>query len=63
MGAYRNKNPFNKKNWYKNFEQIFGDNFATWFLPVNPQNRETDGIDYPRNSGTLALRSEDALTP
>lgn len=49
MGAYRNKNPFNKKNWYKNFEQLFGDNFATWFLPIDPQNRESEGIDYPHN--------------
>lgn len=46
MGAYGNKNPFHKGSVYYNFEQIFGDNFATWFIPVDPKRNSVQEIDY-----------------
>lgn len=37
MGAYGSRNPFSKGDWYGNFQQLFGDNMFTWFLPITPQ--------------------------
>ena len=46
MGAYGKRNPFDRKDWYSNFQTIFGDDFKTWFIPVPPVNRDCDGVEY-----------------
>ena len=45
LGAYK-KNPFDKGSWYDNFKVIFGSDFKMWFLPFDPVDRGTDGMDY-----------------
>ena len=46
MGEYGKKNPFDMKDWYSNFQIVFGDDFKTWFIPIPPKNRECNGIEY-----------------
>ena len=50
MGAYGRRNPFKKLTIYDNFRVIMGAGVGTWFLPIEPQDRGTDGVDYGINT-------------
>ncbi len=46
MDILYNVNPFNlgsRSNW----EQVFGEDWKTWFLPIAPK-RTVNGITYPK---------------
>jgi len=46
MGAYESRNPFDQQSVYENFRQVFGEKTITWLIPMQPQNRDWNGIDY-----------------
>jgi len=50
---YFSKNPFDMSDKIRNIEQIFGVNKLMWLIPVSPNGRPTDGMNFPEKHELL----------
>jgi hypothetical protein len=46
MASLLTNNPFAQPNWKENIALVFGYDWRTYLLPVEPKDRPCDGINY-----------------